>query len=145
MYKTSFGKYSAVDFDTYKKIKKIKAAINVSDLKTRRYHKLQKRKPWTRLELNLNICDLFYEKKEKEVWQYGDYNREKREWEKIYSTIDYYEATSLVDKYRELWDIVKNVKSNPDDLPEVKIPDNLDEVYEVSLAYINDYAGLSLA
>tara|TARA_Y100000310_G_scaffold330773_1_gene403025 strand:+ start:1867 stop:2304 length:438 start_codon:yes stop_codon:yes gene_type:complete len=140
MFKTSFGMYSPVDFETYKKIKKIKAAINVSQLKAARFYKWQKKMPHNRKSPEPKVCDLFFDKKEKQGYHFGSWDKTLRAYERIYYTTEYYTISDLAKDYRILWNQIKYVRVNPDDLPDITIPDNLDDIYEKSKEYVDNYS-----
>jgi|ETNvirnome_2_130_1030620.scaffolds.fasta_scaffold29252_1 hypothetical protein len=140
MFKTGFGMYSPVDFETYKKIKKIKAAINVSQLKAARFYKWQKKMVHNRKAPEPKVCDLFFDKKEKQGYHYGPWNNAERAYERIYYTTEYYTISDLAKDYRMLWNQIRYVRVNPDDVQSVNVPENIDELYEISKEYVDSYS-----
>jgi len=59
-YKTRFNYFAPFDFETYKKIKKIKAVLNISGIQAIRYGKWARKLPKNRRTKKPIFCELFY-------------------------------------------------------------------------------------
>lgn len=109
-HKTKFGMYAPYDYITYKKLKKIKSAINVS------YFKVQRHNRWVlKLEKNRSYpapipCSLFYDKIIETKKNYYDnitYNKEVY----VYSKMD---NITYEEYFMKLWEIAKTLSLNPE-------------------------------
>jgi len=128
--KTKYGYFAPFDFETYKKIKKIKAVCNISFLRARRYDRWARKTPKNRVGKIPVICELFDEITFQMVPVYNSYNYKTSKYD-IYNRIDFCKAKELRRHILEVWDYSRAkptldlIKNEPECLSNI----NIDELY----------------
>lgn len=126
--KTSFGMYAPLDYETYMKLKKIKAVANLSYIAARRYEKWGRKRIDNRGPEPKKPCPLFYEIKEQKGY-----------WDPhpVAKAID----SGLLRQVFEAYNKAQPVKK-PEELQDVPLEFNgmsIHEVYHKCLKWYNEH------
>jgi len=145
MFKTSFGMFVPCDYETYKKLKVIKAVINVSRIHKRRFEKWFAKAPHNRTKPEPQVCSVFWKKiiTKKKIWIY---HKETGKYDTPMVDYEYHEPIKD-EKGRDLCQVFMNsynIASTPKNTPEeVEQPDLdwsiLDEIYDQCLEWREEF------
>jgi len=140
-HKTSFGMYTALDYETYKKLKVIKAVANVSLLRARRFNKVGIRKEHNRHSVPLPHSAFFKLTHGKYYCGYK-YDEIAHTVKYLsYPTVGMQEVDGLVGKVLAAWEAAKLVSDEskvvPVDLNFGAV--NFDELYETCKSWRNKH------
>tara|TARA_Y100000310_G_C20681979_1_gene816513 strand:- start:2571 stop:2981 length:411 start_codon:yes stop_codon:yes gene_type:complete len=134
VFRTSFGMYVPLDYETYMKLKKIKAVINLSRIQSIRFDKWVRKLPHNRTKPEpFAPCPVFWKKKKKQ-----------------YIDVDYYAGTDIShQKFYDAWKVAATPKDSPEDVqaPELdwKIVDGVyDECFEWFQGFIQKRSKMSM-
>jgi len=116
--KTSFGMYVPCEYELYMKLKKIKAAINLSRIQRRRFEKWFRKAPHNRIKPEpFAPCSVFWEKTTKQIKRFVCYKKTTGKTEIVKVDIDYYAETDVShQKFYDAWKVAATPKENPEDV-----------------------------
>ena len=148
-YKTRFNMYVPYDYEIYKKLKKIKAVINLSYIESRRFMKWSRKAPHNRTKPEPQPCLLFYKKTSKTIPGYiyykktGEYKKVERVIES-YDTISYKDdpKISLASIFMEAYLLAKTPKEKEEDIKKSNIDWEaypLNDIYYQCLEWQNHF------
>lgn len=154
VFKTKFG-YAPFDFETYKKIKKIKAVANISLLRQKRYNKWARKLKKNRTTPAPIFCELFHEIKveKKKHWNpvlfryetgtdEQDFCREKQfAYNFVGVTLFDIDTKSFRQRIMELWAYAKDIRQNPEeimDVPKFYNHLDIDELYSICRTWFDE-------
>jgi len=130
-YKTGFNYFAPFDFETYKKIKRIKAVRNISEIRAARYKKWARKLPKNRKTKAPIFCELFYTP-DSYMDDYITLDKKTFKWVKVNFKVEYAKKTELNELILELWIYAIAKPSEKDVGPEPKQFEtlNIDKLYD---------------
>ena len=122
-FKTKFNMYVPCDFHTYKKLKKVKAVINLSHIQRVRFDKWFRKEPQNRTRPEPKPCPAFWKRSTRKTWG-GD-------------VVAYYEPVltkdghSLQSIFYKAWKVAATPKHSPEEVEQPVFDESiLDDIYE---------------
>ena len=135
-HRTKCGFFAPFDFETYKKIKKIKATYNISTINAARYKKWARKLEKNRTKPSPVLCESFHTPTFCMDYHIS-WDRQKFQYTKINFKVEYAKSTELSKQITELWEYAK-AKESPEKIgnePDCLKNLNIDEIYQECLLW----------
>ena len=129
-HETRFNFFAPFDFETYTKIKRIKAVRNISEIRSIRYHKWARKLPKNRKTTAPVFCELFYTPASYMDY-YVSWNDDQGKYVRTDVEIEYAKKTELNDLIVQLWEyaVAKPFEKDIEPIPEWSKTLEIDKLY----------------